>query len=104
MTKLLVTDREGNDHNIAANPGLSLMEAIRSNIGEIEAICGGCRSCATCHVYVDERYSARIPPITEEEDDILENSDHRRPMSRLSCQIPVSNELIGMHVTIAPEE
>ncbi|WP_375394641.1 2Fe-2S iron-sulfur cluster-binding protein [uncultured Sphingomonas sp.] len=104
MTNLLVTDRQGNDHQIAADLGISLMEAIRATVGEIEAICGGCRSCATCHVYVDERYSAFIPQITEEEDDILENSDHRRPMSRLSCQIPVSDEMSGMQVTIAPEE
>lgn len=104
MTNLLVTDREGNDHQIAADSGISLMEAIRSTVGEIEAICGGVRSCATCHVYVDERYSAFIPQITEEEDDILENSDHRRPMSRLSCQIPVVDEMSGMQVTIAPED
>ena len=104
MTTLLVTDRQGKDHKIAADPGSSLMEAIRTTVGEIEAICGGNRSCATCHVYMDERYSAYIPQITEEEDDILDNSDHRRPMSRLSCQIPVSNEMNGMQVTIAPEE
>ncbi|MEE4289890.1 MAG: 2Fe-2S iron-sulfur cluster-binding protein [Erythrobacter sp.] len=104
MPKLIVTTREGATSEIEVENGLTVMEAIRDNgFDELLALCGGCCSCATCHVYVDAD-GADLPAMSEDEDDLLESSDHRRENSRLSCQVPLTAELSGMKVTIAPED
>lgn len=79
------------------------MEAIRDNgFDEMLALCGGCCSCATCHVYVDNlELTSTICP---DEDDLLDSSDNRTNKSRLSCQIKLTNDLEGLNVQIAPEE
>jgi 2Fe-2S ferredoxin len=61
-------------------------------------------SCATCHVYIDPNWLDALPAISEDEDDLLDGSDYRRPESRLSCQIPFSGALDGLRVTIAPSD
>lgn len=100
-----VVDRAGRSHEISATRGQSLMEAIRdAGIADVLALCGGCASCATCHVYVDGAWAQRVGAATGDELDLLESSDHRRPESRLSCQIPLSDESDGFCVTIAPED
>ncbi|MTD54568.1 2Fe-2S iron-sulfur cluster-binding protein [Amycolatopsis pithecellobii] len=105
MSKIVVTDRDGHEHTVVGVDGLSVMELIRDNgIDELLALCGGCLSCATCHVYVDPECSNLLPPQSEDESDLLESSDHRRPTSRLACQIPFSEDLDGLNVTIAPED
>jgi len=87
----------------AAN-GQSLMEAIRDGgVDELLALCGGCCSCATCHVIVDEADYARVGPPGTDEEDLLDGSDHRTATSRLSCQIPFTAALDGLRVTIAQE-
>ncbi|EAQ29290.1 hypothetical protein NAP1_00920 [Erythrobacter sp. NAP1] len=104
MPKLVVTNREGETSEIEVENGLNVMEAVRDNgFDELLALCGGCCSCATCHVYVDEAPTA-LPEMSEDEDDLLESSDHRNEKSRLSCQIPLTPELSGLKVTIAPED
>ena len=104
MPKLVVTNREGETSEIAVEDGLTVMEAIRDNgFDELLALCGGCCSCATCHVFV-EGADDKLPAMTEDEDDLLESSDHRGAGSRLSCQIPLTAELDGLKVTIAPED
>ena len=104
MSRLKIVTREGEALAIDAQPGLSVMENIRdSGIDELLALCGGCRSCATCHVYVDPEYLAKTGLISEDEDELLNGSDHRQANSRLSCQIEFSDELDGLLVTIAPE-
>ncbi len=105
MIKLTVTGRESERRTIEAAEGLSLMEAIRDNsFDELLALCGGCCSCATCHVYVDPEFAAKLPDMGEDEDDLLESSDHRIEASRLSCQIPLTPELDGLKVRVAPED
>ncbi len=105
MPQLTIIQRDGESRTIDAQEGLSLMEAIRDNgFDELLALCGGCCSCATCHVFVDEGYADKLPPMSEDENDLLDSSDHRGPMSRLSCQVPVTGALEGMKVTIAPED
>ena len=104
MTSITVTDRSGNERSIAATDGLSLMENIRdSGFDELLALCGGCLSCATCHVYIDEEFLDLLTPLSEDENDLLDSSDERRPSSRLSCQIAVGPALEGLRATIAPE-
>lgn len=105
MTKLTVISREGTTSQIEAAPGISVMEALRDGgCDELLALCGGCCSCATCHVIIDPAYLDRLPPMSSDEDDLLDSSDHRTAQSRLSCQVIVSDDLEGMAVTIAPED
>ena len=105
MPKLIVTTREGETSEIDVADGLTVMEAIRDNgFDELLALCGGCCSCATCHVHVDAAYSDKLPEMTPPITDLLESTDHRQPTSRLSCQIPFTPELDGLKVTIAPED
>ncbi|EQB10773.1 hypothetical protein RLDS_25395 [Sphingobium lactosutens DS20] len=90
---------------VTAEPGLSLMEIIRENgIDELMALCGGCCSCATCHVLIAEDGFDQLPKMSADEDDLLDSSEHRTPVSRLSCQIAWSDELDGLTITIAPED
>lgn len=105
MPKLTVVTREGQESTIEADAGLSVMEAIRdAGFDELLALCGGCCSCATCHVYVDEDWAAKLPAVSEDENDLLDSSDHRQGNSRLSCQIKLDDATDGMRVIIAPED
>lgn len=81
------------------------MELVRdSGFDELLALCGGSCSCATCHVYVDEAFMDRLPPVSEVESDLLDSSEHRGPRSRLSCQVKLAAALDGLRVAIAPED
>lgn len=105
MATITVITREGESREVSASSGLSLMEVIRDNgFDELLALCGGCCSCATCHVMVDPAFNDSIPAMSEDENDLLDSSDHRNAHSRLSCQIPISEALDGLTVTIAPED
>ena len=105
MPKLIVVTRDGTETVVEGKEGWSVMEIIRDNgIDELLALCGGCCSCATCHVHVDEEFLGLLPPITADEDDLLDSSDDRDENSRLSCQIPFTDELDGLRVRIAEED
>jgi 2Fe-2S ferredoxin len=105
LPRITVTTRTGDTQQISVAEGLSVMEAIRNEgIGELQAICGGCCSCATCHVYVSPAYVGMLPPIGEDESDLLDSSRHRTSASRLACQIRCSPDLDGLAVTIAEED
>ncbi|HLY55242.1 MAG TPA: 2Fe-2S iron-sulfur cluster-binding protein [Stellaceae bacterium] len=102
---LTVVLRSGEAKAITGTQGDSLMQTIRgAGIDEVMALCGGCCSCATCHVYVDPEFADRLPPMSPDENDLLDTSSHREASSRLSCQIPVSEALEGIRVTVAPED
>jgi ferredoxin, 2Fe-2S len=105
MPKLTVITRNGDEKVIEAAAGVSLMEALRNHgIDEIQAICGGCCSCATCHVYVGESWVVKLPPVSEVENELLDCATHRRSNSRLSCQIPFNESLNELRLTVAPED
>jgi len=105
MPQLTIVTREGAERVIEARAGWSVMENIRDNgFDELLALCGGCCSCATCHVHVDADWIGKAGPRKADEDDLLDTSDHKTEASRLSCQILVSPELDGLRVTIAPED
>ncbi len=105
MAKVTVISREGDAKDVQADNGLSLMEVIRDNgFDELLALCGGCSSCATCHVHVDPAFVSLLPAMSEDENDLLDSTDHRNETSRLSCQIQMTTALDGMIVTIAPED
>jgi ferredoxin, 2Fe-2S len=105
MPTITVIDRSGNARDVQADNGLSLMEVIRDNgFDELLALCGGCCSCATCHVYVAPEFAGNLPAMSEDENDLLDSTDNRNDQSRLSCQVPVTDALNGLQVTIAPED
>ena len=91
--------------DVEARAGWSVMENIRDNgFDELLALCGGCCSCATCHVHVDPDWFGRLKPRGADEDDLLDTSDHKIETSRLSCQILFSDGAGRPRVTIAPED
>jgi len=105
MPKLVVVNRAGEEQTVEASAGLSVMEAIRDNgFDELLALCGGCCSCATCHIHVDAAWADKLPAMSEDENDLLDSSDHRNDTSRLSCQIQLTDALDGLKVTIAAED
>ena len=103
MAQIHVTDREGEAHVLDASPGWSVMEVIREGGLPIEAACGGCCACATCHVYVAPEWLAKLEPASDEEDRMLDEAYQVQENSRLSCQIRFGDELDGLEVTLAPE-
>ncbi len=105
MPRLVIVSRDGSEREVEAKVGWSVMENIRDNgFDELLALCGGCCSCATCHVHVDPEWRASVGEPKDDEDDLLDTSDHRTEASRLSCQILFVPELDGLRVTIAPED
>tara|TARA_R110000782_G_scaffold78276_3_gene155032 strand:+ start:71146 stop:71463 length:318 start_codon:yes stop_codon:yes gene_type:complete len=105
MVKLVVVNRAGEEREVEGDEGLNLMEVIRDNgFDELLALCGGCCSCATCHVYIDPAFAGALPPRSEDEEDLLDSSDHKTELSRLSCQIEVGPAIEGLRVSIAPED
>lgn len=105
MASIHVTTRGGEARTIDAAPGRSLMLTLKTGgMDEIAALCGGCASCGTCHVHVAEDWLARLPTMRADEDELLGFSDWRQPNSRLACQIPFTDALDGLTVTIAPED
>jgi 2Fe-2S ferredoxin len=105
VTQIKVVKRDGSETNIEADTGLTLMEVLRdAGFDQLLALCGGCCSCATCHVHIDDAALSKLSPMSDDENDLLDSSDHRTANSRLSCQLPVSEALAGAIVTIAPED
>jgi len=101
MTKITYVTADGETFAIEAQNGTTVMEnAIRNDVPGIEAECGGACSCATCHVYVDEAWSAVVGTPEVMEEDMLDFAYEVRPTSRLSCQIRVRDELDGLVVHV----
>ena len=103
MPKIIITNRDGKKHEIDADPNFTLMEAIRDKGFDIEASCGGCCACATCHVYIDEKWKTKVTKLNDDEESMLDLAFDVRDNSRLSCQIELSDELDGLELEIAPE-
>ena len=104
MARMIVVDRDGKQHEIEARPGLKVMEILRELDYGVAAICGGLCSCATCHVFIDEDWTSRLPKPQGDELELLkELPEYRDATSRLSCQIDFTENLNGIKVTIAPD-
>ena len=103
MPALIVQTRDGESRVLNGEIGRSVMEVIRAGgVEELLAICGGCCSCATCHVHVEPAYAAHLPPMGDDERRLLDRSGRRTTASRLSCQLPVLDALDGARFVIAP--
>ena len=100
MPKITYIDQKGNSKTIEVESGLSVMEgAIQNNIPGIDADCGGSMACATCHVYVEEKWLNKLPKAEDAEVDMIDMAFEPKKNSRLSCQLIVSDELNGLTVT-----
>lgn len=105
MAQVHVTDRDGAETVLDASPGRSLMEVLNEAGLGVEGTCGGACSCGTCHVYVNQAWLSRLPRLGEAEQMMLEAIGEVvevRPESRLSCQIPVDEQLSGIVLKIGP--
>ena len=100
MPKITYTDFQGTSKTIEVENGLTVMEgAIQKEIPGIDADCGGSMACATCHVYVNDKWIDKIPKAEDAEIDMIDMAFEPKKNSRLSCQIIVSEELDGLEVT-----
>lgn len=101
--KLIVTDRNGAVHTLEGRDDWTAMEVIRDANLPMAAECGGACACATCHVYVDEDWLAKLPAAQQQEIDMLDFGVAVQDNSRLACQIRLSGDTDGLKVTLAPE-
>ena len=100
MASITFTDSKGTARTVDGEEGATVMEtAIRNGVPEIVAECGGACACATCHVYVDEAFTAKVGKPSGMEEDMLDFAYEVRPNSRLSCQIKITAALDGLAVT-----
>ncbi len=105
MPELTYVDRDGSEKTVSGDAGLSVMEVLREHgVDGIFAICGGCCSCASCHVYVEDEWAESTGQASNDELALLELSDYIQDNSRLSCQIRFTEKLDGLRVTVAPED
>ncbi len=104
MPKITYVEPDGRQHVVEAETSMSVMEAaIDNGVEGIEAVCGGGLSCATCHVYVDDAWLDKLPPIERGEEQMLgTTAAERKPNSRLSCQLDVTEALDGLVVHLPP--
>ena len=104
MPKITFIDKDGVSKTIEVENGLSVMEgAIQNDIPGIDADCGGAMACATCHVYVEEKWLDKLPKTEEAEVDMIDMAHEPKKNSRLSCQLIITDELEGLIVT-TPEK
>ncbi|MFQ5535342.1 MAG: 2Fe-2S iron-sulfur cluster-binding protein [Sphingomonadales bacterium] len=103
MTKIYVTDRDGERHEVEAEADRSIMEITRDAGLPIQAICGGNCICTTCHAYIDKDWYEKLDKPSEDEMALLEDSGSYKPTSRLLCQVPYTDELGGISMKLAPE-
>ena len=100
MPKITYRDNQGNSKTIEVENGLSVMEgAIQNDITGIDADCGGSMACATCHVYVEEKWLDKLQKAEDAEVDMIDMAYEPKKNSRLSCQLIVSDALEGLIVT-----
>jgi|TARA_B110000211_G_scaffold73609_1_gene85639 2Fe-2S ferredoxin len=100
MPKIIFIDSKGSSKTVEVEKGLSVMEgAVQNDIPGIDADCGGSMACATCHVYVEEKWLDKLSKAEDAEVDMIDMAYEPKKNSRLSCQIIISNELDGLTVT-----
>lgn len=105
MALITVTDHDGRTHQIQAEAGQSLMRVLTDEGLDIPALCGGSRACATCHVHVAADWVDRLPAQDEGELGLVsEEPSFIAGQSRLSCQIPVTEDLDGLCLSLAPAD
>jgi 2Fe-2S ferredoxin len=102
MPKVIYVSAKGYAREVDVPIGTTVMAAaLKNGIDGIVAECGGVCMCSTCHVFVDENFFSRLPPAQDTEEAVLEiAAEERRPTSRLSCQLKVTDDLDGLIVRL----
>ena len=90
------------DREVEATPGTVLLDLAQANGQPLEGACEGAMACSTCHIIVDRGDFERLPPASEEEDDLLDLAAHVTRTSRLSCQILLDGSLDSLTVKVPP--
>ena len=103
MGIIRVKDRENKIHELKAEVGSTIMEIVRDAGIDIEAACGGCCACATCHCYLNEEWLDKLNKADDDEESMLDQAYDVKKNSRLSCQLTFSEELNGMKLTLGPK-
>ena len=105
MPKITYITSENETHTIDVDNGLTVMEgAVQNNIPGIDADCGGSMACATCHVYVKDKWFNKLPKKEDGEEDMLDMAFEPNKFSRLSCQITVTDDLDGLIVQLPSKQ
>ena len=105
MPKITYIEHNGKSHTLEVAKGLTVMEgAVQNNIPGIDADCGGSCACATCHVYVDEKWFDKLKEKEPAEQDMLDMAFEPKKVSRLSCQITATDELDGLVVKMPSKQ
>ena len=105
MPKITYIEHTGKSHFVEVPKELSVMEgAIQNNIPGIDADCGGSCACATCHVYVEEKWFDKLPKKEDAEQDMLDMAFEPKKFSRLACQITIVDELDGLVVKMPSKQ
>jgi ferredoxin len=100
MTKLVFIEKDGNEKEVNAPEGLSILEIAHQNDIDLEGACEGSLACSTCHVIVDEEFYDKLDPAVEDEEDMLDLAFGLTHTSRLGCQIIMRAELDGMRLKL----
>ena len=104
MAIIKFIEHSGTEHEIDIPNGLTIMEgATKNKVPGIDADCGGACACATCHVYIDEKWINKLNPIEDDEESMLDQAFDVKKNSRLSCQINLNDDLDGLELELAPE-
>ncbi|HIF61349.1 MAG TPA: 2Fe-2S iron-sulfur cluster binding domain-containing protein [Candidatus Pelagibacter sp.] len=105
MPKITYIEHNGRSHTVEVPIELTVMEgALQNNIPGIDADCGGACACATCHVYVDEKWFGKLQKKEDAEQDMLDMAFEPKKNSRLACQITATNELDGLVVKMPSKQ
>ena len=105
MAKITYIEHSGKSHVVEVPNELSVMEgAVQNNIPGIDADCGGSCACATCHVYVDEKWFDKLPDIENAEQDMLDMAFEPKKFSRLGCQITITKDFDGLVVKMPSKQ
>jgi len=101
MAKIQFTQHDGAKCEVDLEEGLSLMDHARlKSVRGIDGDCGGNCACGTCHIIVSAAWAAKVSPVGEEEERMLDMIEDRHPHSRLACQIIATAELDGLTVEV----
>ena len=105
MAKITYIEHSNKKHVVEVHDNMTVMEgAVQNNIPGIDADCGGSMACATCHVYIDEKWFNKLQKKDESEEDMLDMAYEPNKFSRLSCQLLVSEELDGLIVRMPSKQ
>lgn len=103
MPKLVMTSSDGKTKTFDVAEGTTVMEVGRDEVMGLEGTCGGCLSCATCHVIVAPEWFEATGAVSDDEDEMLDMAAERSETSRLGCQIKMTSNLDGLAVTVPDE-